>query len=529
MLILGASRLCVPPSQLPSLSQPPPPWFAMSKSSKKVERGSRKVTEFFPRRSSAISSSQPPSSQPPSSPAQMTAPKLGATQRQAAASTGIPSKLEEEIIILSSDSGPITVSSASSHISISSDTHSVILVSDSSGPKENFAKRVIAKDSTPARQVMKSSVNAPAPTGAQTRVKRRTAAPVDPPLLTLPRAIPPRKRKLQWESSSDEGPAIPNPDKMKPSLACAPASRATLHSVSLPLAPMENTPSTPSKRYESGPSTPSKRARLSLREPPGLSNTSGNDADIEEIPSSQSDEHELTIPKTAKKDPAEVKERVDQWRRESSVVVSPNIRATSSPSEVAPLGSTLSSPLSSAVDIPYDSPEDSVLSSFPGIHDHMDVDEDIHQSPISPDLLIVENATGARTPKSEAEVSQQLYIRSSTPAFSSGSLSHAISPATSPQPHSQIRHPTEISPLDSITDALRPLTPPPMVALQELRATPVALDPKTKAEEMIAQIKAAAYAAVQSSPEEVPLDFNILDVASSSEDEDSDFHVTRKR
>lgn len=174
--------------------------------------------------------------------------------------------------------------------------------------------------------------------------------------------------------------------------------------------------------------------------------SSGNEADEEEVPSSQSDEHELTIPKTVTQNPVEVKERVDHWRHMSglssvseSLAVSPHSAHAGLPSE--PEQPPPSSPV--IVDVHTDAElldtvqdEHADADQFGmGDQDMMDVDFGMPEMPPPSYIPVVQD----RESDDEAEVSQQIQIEVSS--------------------NTSNRTPTSVA---SHPPTRRPVTPPPL-------------------------------------------------------------------
>ncbi|KAI0342097.1 hypothetical protein BDW22DRAFT_1484956 [Trametopsis cervina] len=360
----------------------------MSKVSQNADKGTRKLTDFFSVRSSVASSplSQPPSSQPQSSqagPSQQTpGPSILHSQKKSAKKSREPPPPDREVISLSSDSGPIVISSdtAQSHVSIPGKTSSAIIISDSSSQKKPLSIKASSrpvKKGAPMKRLPQPAAHALS--SAKTTVKKRTPAvvvPGLPPRLTLPKATRPKKRKCSWDTSSSSSEQsegriyVPKPGLMKPSLTHPPVPRGTAaHSKAAPVSPSTALPipSSPLSSIYSTRSRLSKRTRLDTTGPSTAVSGHGDDDDEEElVPSSQSDEQELTIPKDVKKDPVAVKQTVDKWRRESSLLISPvRIERSSSggeppasppatsPTESSPLFA-VSSPLTATTDLEGD-------------------------------------------------------------------------------------------------------------------------------------------------------------------------------
>ena len=260
---------------------------------------------------------------------------------------------------------------------------------------------------------------------------------------------------------------------------------------------------------------PSKKLRLSSSSPlSALTPLPPSDApssvhstdmdDVEFVPTSQSDEMELTLPRLEEKDPSDMQETVNRWRKETQP--EPPSRADS-PFSSDRFGSPLS-------DIP------------------MDVDYDMFPQPLTiPDTPVAESRTSVPYPH--------------TPVSANGEGPEALStiPATTSNaawatPKSRIETPSQhrdaareasipgVPPLD----IFRSLTPPPSssdaeeeAAVQEDVPVIEALDVKSKTAQLIADIKARAFAAARSSPEQPRKELDDLsDSDSESSSDDSD-------
>lgn len=183
--------------------------------------------------------------------------------------------------------------------------------------------------------------------------------------------------------------------------------------------------------------------------------------DVEMVPSSQSDEQELTAPRLIQKSTEDIKESVHRWRQE----------ATS--------------------------------NSAPSNHWGMDMDADIDvpmddsEIPYSSDAGAASSPSPPRSCSSEAEVMAGLTTSGNT----------STTPTT---PASPVVPPPALN---------KPLTPLPAGA--PLPTTPVALSAASKTAQIIAQIKANALAANVSSPDEAKEmpEFRELDDTSSDEED----------
>ncbi|GBE80983.1 hypothetical protein SCP_0307060 [Sparassis crispa] len=370
-------------------------------------------------------------------------------------------------IVISSDSASISAgpaaSTSRSHITISSDS-----VSESKTNSHNVHSVPAPVRILRPRSVFLSSSEAPA------RPQRRQR-------LTMSKTKPPVKRK--HDDSEDEPAQEPVYVSRQP-----PSSRSAVASPpARPLAPKDNVPSFRGRVESHRKSSPFKKARLSSPEPMPDAPSSGNDADVEElIPSSQSDEQELCVPKAAVKNPQEVKESVHKWRQEAV-------------------------------------PAEPILEQFPP-EDHfthftepeMQTDPDVAMADSVP-LPTVELTKGSVTPRSEAEVSTLLHLRSSRSTLSSShweapTSDAGVLPATLPAAAS--------APPAPISADYLSISPPPL-DLPPRPPTPVALSMETKTAQIVADIRAQAEARDDESfDQDVPLEFKDLE---SSSDEDDGF------
>ncbi len=253
---------------------------------------------------------------------------------------------------------------------------------------------------------------------------------------------------------------------------------------------------------------PPKKARLSSSSPlsamttlpPSEAPSSVHEAsmgDVEFVPTSQSDELELILPRIAEKDPSDVQETVDRWRK--GALHEPASRA-GSPSASDCFGSPLS-------DVP------------------MDLDYDMFPPPLTiPD-----------TPVAEGRASGSIAYPQ-TPLSANGEVPDVPSSVAVKTPMSRPDTPSRRAPDVSPSDAFRSLTPPPSSSDIEEEPEPMqedvpavkALDVKSKTEQLIADIKARALAAARSSPEQVPVDLEDLsDSGSESSSDDDDGFVAK--
>lgn len=412
---------------------------------------------------------------------------------------------------MSSGNEPICISSDTqpSHISISSDTSSnmAVAVSGTNGQAVSKGNKIsVSLPQKSAKEPLKPVP--PQASAAKTTVKRRNQASAAMAPCTSSTKPTRRKRKADWSSEESEGLFVPDPTKMNPALTRVPVFGVPHPNTDEKRAPdVQNVPSSPSARSQR--SSTSKRARITPRDPPQLSHQSGNEADLDElVPSSQSDEQELTLPKVLVKDPEVVKENVDRWRRETSVNVE-----SSPPLSDYPLTSPTS---------PSTTHDELLPAPLPVDYDG-DVDMEGPSDPILLNISVSVDKVASSNPESEseAEVRRQLAALTS----SDSSLQHSALSAGPSVPPSTVLEP---SPFDDLPDNpfLAP-TPPPMVVEPEVKrpATPVALDPQTKAAQIIAQIKAAAAQNANRSSSEEP---ELRDISDSSSDESDAMFFSRK-
>ncbi len=256
--------------------------------------------------------------------------------------------------------------------------------------------------------------------------------------------------------------------------------------------------------------TPSyKKLRLSspvsdLTPLPPSSDHDTNLDDNQFVPTSQSDEQELTLPRiTVRKDPVSVQESVDKWRKETlanqpSRSASPSVTIASSPfSELSEI----------AMDIDIDPPPPPEDVSETVLTEGR-VDDHALQYPHSPC-----SAKGADLPA---------CTKASTSTMASSTSAQAT-PVSRPDCEPLQR--SSSIPDASPSEAFRSLTPPPSSDTdmeQEPSRAVEALDEASKTAKLIADIKARAYASVHSSPEQPSIDLDALcvDDSDSSSDED---------
>lgn len=308
----------------------------MSKTLRKHDAVKRRVTDYFQRTSSVTipsSPSRPPSSSSPTSLITPSSPlsfkpssKPNQPQTRSSKKRSSVSQCMEDPISISSDSPALlSPDPPGTHITISSDADSIIVISDSA--PSAVIKHTLSADgleilSVP-RKKRKREQGTPS---AKTTVKR--SKPV-PHLFNshcsswrrdggnpFSRSRHLLNRKIELDSDS-EAAIIPSPYSHRSPLRPSPILPEQLQIVpcSLPINRPEGLTLKPSQAQLT--LIPSKQPRLRSKASVSSMN-SGNDADVEEIPSSQSDEQELIPPKYLKKDLSEVKESVEAWRQRTS-------------------------------------------------------------------------------------------------------------------------------------------------------------------------------------------------------------------
>ncbi|TFK54414.1 hypothetical protein OE88DRAFT_1655060 [Heliocybe sulcata] len=413
----------------------------MSKASK-TQKGNRtlkpngKVTDFF--HVVPSSSRSPPSSQPLSS-----QPKAMLKQPQRASQSGL--KVKKDNIPPKQDQEVISISSGS-HITVSS--NSVICLTPSQAMKGKARAmmdgvEIASPRKTRAATVISVSSGSEAP-------PKRTAPPNSKTLAAKASSQKPqsrtsvkRKKKFDLNEESDS----------EPSLSVVRVSRSSVQPVSKVVGAPHGKTSSP-QRHSDKPS-PKKRAKLERELAPPAE-------EEERVPSSQSDEQELTLPPVASKDPEETKEHIEQWRRETSLIMS--------------------------------QPD----------HDDGWIDSELADIDVEPAEDDNENLEASVTMRSETEVSALLHAW--TPSTSTSALPPATAepdeifrPFTSPPTHEFPAFP--VTPVAAATGASR-------------------------AQEIIARIQAEAAALSDSEEEEkqknkISLDVELPDLSdSSSGDED---------
>lgn len=245
--------------------------------------------------------------------------------------------------------------------------------------------------------------------------------------------------------------------------------------------------SPPKKRRLSSPLSDLTSLASSL--PPSSIHQQSEIDDAEMVPTSQSDEQELTLPEISKKDAAEVQESVDRWRQKT--LMNPPSRS-GSVSDYDRFGSPLS-------DLPIDGDENSFADGEP-----------VPETPVSE----VRSDLGLPTPQTPSSRNHGAHQIASSSTLATPA-SHTVSRRKAPSPDA------------SPSDAFRSLTPPPSSDM-DIEPEPddmpnvEVLDVKSKTEKIIADIKARAIAAAHSSPEQSPIDLDALsDDSDSSDDSDA--------
>ncbi|KAI0335023.1 hypothetical protein GY45DRAFT_1358674 [Cubamyces sp. BRFM 1775] len=312
---------------------------------------------------------------------------------------------------------------------------------------------------------------------------------------------PPPKRSSRIHARSKATPTISSPAKQNARTTVATPTQARKPSLKRKLSPAPDSDnegaevlralelSESSRSTRNKERSPPKKIRLSSPESDltPLPSSSAFCADPEElVPTSQSDEQELTLPRIPKRDAAAVQESVAKWREDTHA--NPPSRAQSPP------------------------PLDPIRTSF-------DDEEPMEVDGVA-SLRLSTGRPSTRLPYPQ------------TPRSSSDGSSHQAcidaTPATAAEPAVLVATPTRSRPsavsVASPSEAFSSLTPPPSsdpISGPELEEEPQviqALDVKSKTEKLIADIKARALAAAHSSPEQSMLDLSAL----SDPDSDSD-------
>lgn len=208
----------------------------------------------------------------------------------------------------------------------------------------------------------------------------------------------------------------------------------------------------------------------------------GHEADVEEVPSSQSDEQELAPPKLVTRNISEVKETVEAWRQGSSRVSCESLEATEATcqGQVQEEGGEQDVLMDSA----FDDPSAEILGDNASTYD---VDVQAPQEDSGPPSAPVQ---GAFEEGKEAAMD---------------AMSECDNVCQQPN------------------DWEVPLTPPPDPQLGVRPVSPVVLDQQAKTAQIIEATRARAYAATPPPEHSVDLDFE------SDSDDSLDFPIRRKR
>ncbi|EKM54384.1 uncharacterized protein PHACADRAFT_258192, partial [Phanerochaete carnosa HHB-10118-sp] len=326
----------------------------MSKPLKKTDKGNRTITDFFARRSSMCtpSSSQLALSQPSlSQPTPAKKPGFKPGIKQTTKKKTIPSTQDKGAISISSSGrdDPILVSAKTkrSHASVSDDTSDSVAVI--SAPSKSNATVPTRAPAAPKHTNSRSTQSS-----AKTTIKRRAQPTAAIEASSSTAKLPPRrKRKLDWSDTSDEEMFRPDPNAMNAALTRAPVPRVVPSPPKLTEGRTHaDIPSSPSAF-----STSSKRRRLSSHDLPAIYHASGEEADVEEVPSSLSDEQELVLPKSALRGAETTKKNVDKWCLEVSAESSGHERSPP-PSDCPSTSPVSSSPTHEIVPFPAEGPLD---------------------------------------------------------------------------------------------------------------------------------------------------------------------------
>ncbi|TCD69819.1 hypothetical protein EIP91_006132 [Steccherinum ochraceum] len=486
----------------------------MSKATKKPVKGNKKVTDYFGRTtaptSSPLSSSEPlrrsqPNAMAISSPRTQSSKARGsaATQGQKSSSTAKDKRLlladADAISISSGSAGHISISSRS-HITISSDSSAPVVAASSSKPLRRSKRLSTSSNDEAAPAKKPSKLRTASSSSAKTTVKRVLPSSSSKSL----------KRKFGSDSDSDipDIVPVPYPGRSRPIEDSPPLEP---HHSSSPGPPSSVPPVTPQNQLAPLPlddagsprsSKASKRPRLTPPpiplEPTAVVSTavSGNEADVEDvIPSSQSDEHELTIPKQIViKSPAKTREEVDRWRQET-VPVETSL-------EEAPTDDC------GFPEVPMDVDFDPIAVSESVTLDGSS--SDVSTAPSSESRRV---SGSSDTQTSEAEVNEHLEETKSVQVPSSPL--EALTPL-----------PDEFDNISMQDVISRSGTPPPLPQLAAV-PSPVAITAQEKTKRMIEQIR-AEHLARRPSSSPPPVNLEDLESDDDSELDDNDPFQLRK-
>ncbi|EIW62887.1 uncharacterized protein TRAVEDRAFT_69101 [Trametes versicolor FP-101664 SS1] len=312
-------------------------------------------------------------------------------------------------------------------------------------------------------------------------------------LKSSPNRASPKKATAKASGSSPAQSRKPSL-KRKLSPGPVPYAKRQTEGVHLPGEP-EFPSTTNSQQPDSVRPSPPKKLRLSspVSDLTPLTSSSGYEVDPDElVPTSQSDEQELTLPRIPERDPAFVQESVAKWRQDTNA--NPPSRTQSPP------------------------PLDPICTSFDDVP--MDVDATPVEVPLETSSM--RSMPYPQTPRSSSDgCSHQQHL--------DDALATVTRTAAYVKPSSPAATPSRVAPnpMASPSDAFSSLTPPPSsdsISGPEPEEEPQVIQPldvKSKTDQLIADIKARAYAAAHSSPEQSPLALDSLSDSDSDSDSDS--------
>ncbi|CDO69206.1 hypothetical protein BN946_scf185042.g108 [Trametes cinnabarina] len=386
---------------------------------------------------------------------------------------------------------PITKTDTPTTLSHRSSASTSVPVSEESPTKTPKPKTVAQSSDGRSRSHALDCVEIPPPPKRTSRAKSLATS--------TPLRSSPRKRAAALSSAQSRKPSLKRKFSPGPDSASEDASNVVHVSRT-----SESTYFTKNKPKASASSLPPRKIRLSSPEsdltPLPTSSLDGTDPD-ELVPTSQSDEQELTFTQIPKKDPAAVTESVDQWRKETHANYP--IRTESPP------------------------PIDPIRTSLNGVDDmRMDVDYGLQDESFRNSIQPVGYP---HTPRSmSGGSSRQLHLDAATAIVTRASALQT----TVPQNDTPTRARPSAVPMTLPSDAFSSLTPPssdPISPLEAEEETQVvqALDVKSKTEQIIADIKTRAFAAAHSSPEQSPLGLDAFSDSDSESDGSNDNTATR--
>lgn len=439
---------------------------------KRVVKPDQKLTNFFPRRENGPTPVSSQSGGPPSSQPRQIGTTMPSKSQQS--SNSRPIQLVNNIVHPRLDQEVISVSSGSqkSHISIStSNSPSVVIVSSTSqSPKRPRTRAIIdaVEILSPPRRSLRSqhltSAISSEPSNSRSPSIQYLGSSQHPAPKLVPPPKPP-KRKKKFESDSDISPGN-SIIMVRPRTTASSTAPVSPRRSPMKPAPVIHGLLTSKETITS----PCKSSGKHLRKKTRFDEQRDSEG-VDLVPSSQSDEQELALPKPVKKDPEDIKVMVKKWRKE-----------TAPPDPPLPVDGDWK----------------------------MDVDIDVPPVPDTNMQYFSNMDPGKLIPKSGVDSSP--YLSSET-EVKTGLLQQSSANTSAD---------LEASTLPFASTSAGAITPLLVDTAEDPPPTPVALDAASKMDQIIAQIKENALAATLSSPDEPDQLLMYQQFEDSSDEEESD-------